>query len=240
MRVLREAKTMVFIEQYHRQETQPEKGGLYIFTCVDCEKRAEVFSLEKDKEKNKYLSSGLCPRCFEVAVDANLRRGSEVKQVERAADQVDSSDPGGITISVGRAARVLNTSSSTLKRRAAEWGIPVFWDRRGRRYRIADLNMARDGLLVGPAPVPTTMDLESLTRYARDGGYRFRAYRTGVDQGYLGYLAAKDHDHAVSLLRSRYGFGTYYLKLLDKNDRMTSRNFSVVILDPDAKSESER
>ena len=36
-----------------------------------------------------------------------------------------------------------------------------------------------------------------------------------------------------SLLRNEYGYGTYYLKLLDEDGNMTGYNFSVDIDDPD-------
>ena len=68
---------MVRIKAYHRKQTIPEYGGLYYFECVDCEKVAEVFCLEADRERNKYLKSGLCPRCFEVAVEVKLRQVAE-------------------------------------------------------------------------------------------------------------------------------------------------------------------
>lgn len=66
---------MVQIEAYHRKQTIPEMAGIYFFVCVDCKKQAEVFETERkrDKDANKYLASGLCPRCFEVAVEAKLR-----------------------------------------------------------------------------------------------------------------------------------------------------------------------
>lgn len=71
---------MVKIEAYHRKQTQPHSGGQYFFRCVDCKQMAEVFCLEACTDFNKYLNSGLCPRCFEVALEAKLREGVDGAQ----------------------------------------------------------------------------------------------------------------------------------------------------------------
>ena len=67
---------MVKIHRYERTQTDPHMGGLYTFTCADCEKSATIFCLEACQDHNKYLVSGLCPRCFEVAVEVKMRAGA--------------------------------------------------------------------------------------------------------------------------------------------------------------------
>jgi len=67
---------MVKIRAYHRKQTIPEMAGNYFFLCVDCGEVAEVFATERDAHegRNRYLTSGLCSRCFEVAVEAKVRQ----------------------------------------------------------------------------------------------------------------------------------------------------------------------
>lgn len=76
---------MAKVRRYHRTQTTPEYGGMCYFDCVDCKGVAEVFCLESEKGSNKYIKSGLCPRCFEVAVEAKLRAGDvRVAEIRRA------------------------------------------------------------------------------------------------------------------------------------------------------------
>lgn len=64
---------MVKIRSYNRTQTVPENGGIYSFACADCEKISMIFCLESQQKDNKYLKSGICPACFEIAVEAKVR-----------------------------------------------------------------------------------------------------------------------------------------------------------------------
>lgn len=152
---------------------------------------------------------------------------------ELERETLKSQTPRGITASVGEASRILGTSRSTLKRRASEWGIHTFWDGRGRRYSLNELEKAKKGLLDPIAPATTTLDLESIRRYALPGGYRFRVYQTGKkEKGYLGYFASERYDDLEIWISCTFGAGRYYVKLLDENNKMTGLNFFVEVDDP--------
>jgi len=133
----------------------------------------------------------------------------------------------GMTVSIGNAAKILSVSASTIKRHEAEWGLHTFWDRRGRRYLIQDLEALRMG---APLPTPTAQDTEGMDDYLL--GCRFRIYGTGLNKGYLGFFACQEYDELKDWLSQNFGAGTYYLKLLDEGNRMTGRNYTIEIEDP--------
>ena len=154
------------------------------------------------------------------------------KQGDSELKPLEIDAPEGITVSVGEASRILGTSRSTLKRRASEWGLRTFWDGRGRRYSLKELEEVKGGVLKPRAPATTTLDLESIRGYSIPGGYRFRVYRTGADRGYLGYFASEKYDDVISWLSYTFGAGTYYLKLLDERNMMTGYNFIADVYGP--------
>ena len=161
------------------------------------------------------------------------------KQQENSLKSIKMDPPGGMTISVGEAAQLLNTSRSTLKRHAAEWGLRTFWDGRGRRYSFQELKEVRDGTPEPQEPPAMTRELDAITQYDLPGGYRFRVYRTDSEKSYVGFFAFEEYDHIESELSYALGAGTYYLKLLDENNRMTPYTFVVHLLDPDEERQEE-
>jgi len=140
--------------------------------------------------------------------------------------------PQGITVSVKKAAEILGISSSTLKRKAPQWGLTIFWDGRGRRFSPRELREAQDGLLE-PRKQTATQDLDALRGYEMPGGYRFRVYRTDRDKGYVGFYAFENLRYVHTTLKNELGGGTYYLKLLDANNRMTGHTFALNVSAPD-------
>jgi hypothetical protein len=144
----------------------------------------------------------------------------------------------GMTVSVGKAARILDVSRDTLKLRAAEWGLTTFWDRRGRRYLISELEATRKGMLE-PKPKDTvTLDFYSLEeRFPLLDVYRFRIYRTGQNRGYIGLFVSRRYADVVKWLRENHGDGTYILKLLDEGEKMTRFNFALCITDVDEETQ---
>ena len=146
---------------------------------------------------------------------------------------MDTTPPEGMTVSIGAAARILGTSSSTLKRRGAEWGLRTFWDGRGRRYSVHELQSVKEGILKPQEPCDITQDLTAVRMYDLPGGYRFRVYRTGTFKGYVGFFAFEKYEYIELDLSYALGEGTYYLKLLDENNRMTRYTFVVHLDDPD-------
>lgn len=145
---------------------------------------------------------------------------------------LESPTPKGITVSVKRAAEILGVSRSTLKRKASELGLTVFWDGRGRRFSMRELREAQEGLLE-PKKQVATQDLGALHGYDIPGGYRFRVYRTDQYKGYAGFFAFEDLRQVFTTLQNDLGYGTYYLKLLDENNRMTGHNFTLSVSAPD-------
>jgi len=149
-------------------------------------------------------------------------------------------EPKGITVSVKKAAEILGVSSATLKRKAPEWGLTTFWDGRGRRYSPRELKEAQDGLLE-PKKQTATQDLDALHAYHMPGGYRFRVYRTDEYRGYVGFFVFEKLDEVFTTLQDDLGYGVYYLKLLDENNRMTGHNFSLsIISDPPDDDRAEK
>lgn len=216
---------MITIKSYQRTQTSPEGAGIVRYNCVDCGETAEVFCIDEERDTNKYLKSGLCHRCFEIAVETALRRPEGLPRPAR----VDRPTPGGKTVSVKEAARILNTSASTLKRKAADWGIPVFWDGRGRKFAVADLNRAKRGLLVGRPSQSSTEDIDALTTHPMADHYRLRAYRVGDRKGYIGLCEAQEPCEVVNWVSLNFGPGKYRLKLLTDAGKMTPHNFVVNI-----------
>jgi len=161
------------------------------------------------------------------------------KQQKKSLKSIKMDPPGGMTISVGEAARLLNTSRSTLKRHAAEWGLRTFWDGRGRRYSSQELKAVRDGTPPPQEPPAMTRELDAITQYDLPGGYRFRVYRTDSEKSYVGFFAFEEYYHIERELSYELGAGTYYLKLLDENNRMTPYTFVVYLLDPDEERQEE-
>jgi len=145
---------------------------------------------------------------------------------------IETPTPQGITISVKKAAAVLGVSPSTLKRKAPQWGLTIFWDGRGRRFSMKELREAQEGLLE-PRRQTATQDLDALHGYEMPGGYRFRVYRTGEDKGYVGFYAFENLRYVHTTLKNELGGGTYYLKLLDEDNCMTGHNFSLNVSAPD-------
>ncbi len=137
-------------------------------------------------------------------------------------------EPKGITVSVKKAAEILGVSSATLKRRAPEWGLTIFWDGRGRRFSPRELREAQEGLLE-PRKQTATQNLDALYGYEMPGGYRFRVYRTDEGKGYVGLFIFENLRHVRNTLQDELGAGIYYLKLLDENNRMTGHNFTVSV-----------
>lgn len=144
---------------------------------------------------------------------------------------IETLTPQGITVSVKKAAEILGVSPSTLKRKASEWGLTIFWDGRGRRFSMRELREAQEGLLE-PTKQVATQDLDALHGYDMPGGYRFRVYRTDEDKGYVGFFAFEDLQYVYTTLQNDLGYGTYYLKLLDEDNRMTGHNFALSVPAP--------
>ena len=143
---------------------------------------------------------------------------------ERKKLEIDT--PEGMTVPVGQAARILGVSGSTLKRRASEWGLRTFWDRRGRRYSIVELEKLKHSPSSPRKPATVSLDFDSIMEYDIPGGYRFRVYGTGANKGYLGCFVGKQADDVIYRVRAEFGGGTYYLKLIDEDRRMTGYNFT--------------
>ncbi len=154
--------------------------------------------------------------------------------------QLETHPSEGMTVSVGKAARILGTSSSTLKRKASEWGLTTFWDRRGRRYSVRELEEAKRDLLKPTEPANLTQPLEAIEKYNIPGGYRFRVYGGSNNKGYLGFYGVEQYYHIIDLLEREFGAGTYYLKLLDEDNRMTGYTFAVYICDPSDEDEYDQ
>lgn len=153
---------------------------------------------------------------------------------------IEMPDPKGITISIKRAAEFLGVSSATLKRRASQWGLTIFWDGRGRRFSPRELREAQEGLLE-PKKQTATQDLDALYAYEMPGGYRFRVYRTDKYRGYVGFFVFEKLSEVFTTLQNDLGYGVYYLKLLDENNRMTGLNFSLsIISDPSDDDRAEK
>ncbi len=151
---------------------------------------------------------------------------------------LETPTPQGITVSVKKAAETLGVSSSTLKRKASEWGLTIFWDGRGRRFSPRELREAQEGLLE-PRKQTATQDLDALYGYDMPGGYRFRVYRTDEDKGYVGFFAFENLRQVFTTLKNDQGYGTYYLKLLDEDNRMTGHTFTLSVPDPDDEERAE-
>ncbi len=152
---------------------------------------------------------------------------------------IETLTPQGITVSVKKAAEILGVSSSTLKRKASVWGLTIFWDGRGRRFSRRELREAQEGLLE-PRKETATQDLDALYGYEMPGGYRFRVYRTDEDKGYVGFFAFEDLEHVFTTLQNDLGYGTYYLKLLDEDNRMTGHNFALTVAAPNDVERGEK
>lgn len=144
--------------------------------------------------------------------------------------KAEVADPGGQTLPLGGAAKMLGVSGSTLKRRASEWGLRTFWDKRGRRYALCDIRACKAGTLEKQKPEKETAPLRKAAQYFSVGGYSFRIFRSdrgGTGKGYLGLVRTSDIDRIAPWLLSQFGEGYYFLKLLDEEDRMTDSDFWV-------------
>ena len=81
-----------------------------------------------------------------------------------------------------------------------------------------------------PKPATVTLDIDQLSLFSVPDGYRFRAYKTdGERKGYLGYYGGEKYGEVLSRLRNEHGGGTFHLKLLELDGRMTGHNFTVDI-----------
>ena len=152
----------------------------------------------------------------------------DMKNINPQEPQLDV--PNGMTITISKAAELLGVSISTLKRRASEWGIRTFWDKRGRRYLPSDIEASKKGLLEPVVPATLTMDISSIDSFPCPHGYRFRVYRSeGETTGYLGFYCSDNIMEVMDLIRRDHGNGKYHLKLLDAENRMTGYNFTMAL-----------
>jgi len=150
----------------------------------------------------------------------------------KKAQLLNANIPEGITVPVRKAARMLDVSVSTLKRRAAEWGLRTFWDKRGRRFLIGELEATKRGLLKPIKSDVVNNDFDSLMDYTMPHGYRFRVYKTtGRNRGYIGCYCGSNIWEVEKIIQDEYGEGTYYLKLLDADYRMTGFTFTLELED---------
>ena len=141
--------------------------------------------------------------------------------------------PHGMNVAVGAAAKTLGVSRSTLKRRASQWGLTTFWDRRGRRFALHEIEAAKKGMLEPKKPATLTLDIEQLSLFSIPDGHRFRVYKTErLDKGYIGYYGGQNYGDVLNRLRSDHGGGVFHLKLLEPDGCMTGLNFTVSIDEP--------
>ncbi len=147
--------------------------------------------------------------------------------------------PDGRTFSAKKAADLLEVSVYTLKSRSHEWGLHTFWDGRGRRYLIKEIEEAKHGNLKPIEQDVVTEDLDFLFEHPSLDGYRFKVYRTDK-LSYLGCYGSDSANDVIELIREDHGGGTYHLKLLDNNYRMTGYNFTINIAGIIPETEAER
>jgi len=141
--------------------------------------------------------------------------------------------PSGRTVSIGEAARLLNTSRSTLKRKGTEWGLSIFWDGRGRRYSVRELEELRRGEpLESRKPDTISQHVGAAYKHLAPTGYRFRVYGTGSNKGYLGFFSGQSYFDVTSRIQKDFGHGRYYLKLVDEDGNMTGDTFWADMADP--------
>ncbi|MFC1714815.1 hypothetical protein ACFL6S_14200 [Candidatus Poribacteria bacterium] len=152
----------------------------------------------------------------------------EERKLERKLLEIDI--PRGVTVSPTKAAKLLGVAVSELKKRSSQWGIRTYWDTRGRRYVLKELEAAKNGLLDPLQPLDLPLDFASVADYRIPEGFGFLIYLQNSRRGrYFG----PDLRNVKEWIQGKYGNGRYFLRLMAPDGRLTRYSFVLQISNPD-------